>query len=62
VGIVLTAKVGDRVERGMPIGMVHARDEEHGHATAASVGAAYTVADEPGEVPPLVYAWNEEVR
>jgi len=62
VGIVLTAKVGDRVERGAPFGMVHARDEEQGHATAASVVAALTIADEPGEEPPLVYAWSEEVR
>ena len=62
VGIVLTPEVGDRVDRGAPIGMVHARDEARGQTTAASVLAAITIADEPGEEPPLVYAWSEEVR
>ena len=62
VGIVLTPKVGDRIELGAPVGTVHARDAGLGHETAAAVLAALGVADEPVEEPPLVYAWSEEVR
>lgn len=62
VGIVLTPKVGDRIELGAPVGTVHARDAGLGYETAAAVLAALGVADEPVEEPPLVYAWSEEVR
>jgi thymidine phosphorylase len=61
VGIVLTPKVGDRIEDGQPIGVVHARDEQQGRAAAIAVGAALTIGEESGERPPMVYAWSEEV-
>ena len=42
--------------------MVHARDEDHGRADGRSRRARRSrSADEPGEQPPLVYAWSEEV-
>ena len=62
VGIVLEPNVGDRIEAGASIGAVHAQDGDLGGAMVAAVLAALTVAEEPGAVPPLVYAWSEEVR
>jgi pyrimidine-nucleoside phosphorylase len=59
VGIVLRAKVGDRLEEGKPIGEVHARDEKFAAAAAASVNAALTVSDARPERPPLVYRWRD---
>jgi len=61
VGIVLTPKVGDRIEEGQPIGVVHARDEQQGRAAAIAIGATLTIGEQPGERPPMVYAWSEEV-
>lgn len=58
VGIVLRAKIGDRMEPGEPIGEVHARNEDAVRATAAAVNAAITVSEEPVEPPPLVYGWR----
>ena len=52
VGIVLTPKVGDRIEDGQPIGVVHARDEQQGRAAAIAIGATLTIGEEPGERPP----------
>jgi thymidine phosphorylase len=59
VGIVLRAKVGDRLEEGKPIGEVHARDEKFAAAAAASVNAALTVSDARSERPPLIYRWRD---
>ncbi len=61
VGIVLTPKVGDRLEGGQPIGEVHARDADAARAAADAVTAALTVGEEPVEPPPLVHRWREEV-
>ena len=61
VGIVLTPKVGDRIERGSPIGSVHARDQDRGRTTAAAILQALTIEAEAVEPPPLVYGWSEEV-
>jgi pyrimidine-nucleoside phosphorylase len=59
VGIVLRAKVGDRLEEGRPIGEIHARDEKFAAAAAAAVNAALTVSDARPETPPLVYRWRD---
>ena len=56
VGIVCTPKIGDRLQRGSPIGAVHARTTEAAREAAAAVLAALTVTDEPVSPPPLVYA------
>src|ERR671918_274521 len=59
VGIVLRAKVGDRLEEGKPIGEIHARDEKFAVAASAAVNAALTVTDSRPERPPLVYRWRD---
>jgi pyrimidine-nucleoside phosphorylase len=59
VGIVLRAKVGDRLEQGAPIGEIHARDEKFAQAAATAVNAALTVSDARPERPPLVYRWRD---
>jgi pyrimidine-nucleoside phosphorylase len=59
VGIVIRAKVGDRVERDQPIGEVHARTEDAAIHAAGRVVAALTLSEEPSESPPLVHGWHE---
>jgi pyrimidine-nucleoside phosphorylase len=61
VGIVLTPKVGDRLEGGQPIGEVHARDVAAARAAIDAVTAALTIGEEPVEPPPLVHRWTREV-
>jgi pyrimidine-nucleoside phosphorylase len=56
VGIVLTAKVGDRVEEGAVIGEVHARTEETAEAASSAVVAALEIGEDPSPAPPLVAA------
>jgi pyrimidine-nucleoside phosphorylase len=59
VGIVLRAKVGDRLEPGQPIGEVHARDEKIAGAAIAAVNAALTSSETPISPPPLVHGWRD---
>jgi pyrimidine-nucleoside phosphorylase len=61
VGIVLTPKVGDRLEPGEPIGEVHARDEDDAKMAANAVRAALTIGDGPAGAFPLVHRWIGEV-
>jgi pyrimidine-nucleoside phosphorylase len=58
VGIVLRAKVGDRLEAAEPIGEIHARDDDAARAAADHVNAALAIRDEQVEPPPLVYGWR----
>jgi len=48
VGVVLRAKAGDRVDAGVVLADVHARDEAAATAAASRVLAAYDLADDPG--------------
>ena len=57
VGIVFHPKVGDRVERGEPVGEVHARDEDAARAAARRVLGALRLSDGPVAPPPLVHGW-----
>jgi pyrimidine-nucleoside phosphorylase len=59
VGIVLRAKVGDRVERGEPVGEVHARSQDAADLAASRVLAALELSEEPMEPPTLVHRWLE---
>jgi pyrimidine-nucleoside phosphorylase len=59
VGVVIRAKVGDRVQAGDPIGEVHARDEKFATASVGAVNAALTITDSRAEAPPLVYRWRD---
>ena len=61
-GIVFRARIGDRLERGAPIGEVHARTEEAAGAAARRVLDALTVGDGPVEPPPLVHGWMDAAR
>jgi pyrimidine-nucleoside phosphorylase len=59
VGIVVRAKIGDRLEVGQPIGEVHARDDQAAREASRRVLDAIAVQDEPVTPPPLVHAWLE---
>lgn len=55
VGVVLAAKVGDRVERGQPLCWVHASDAARLAAAKEEVLAAYAFSPEPVSPPPLIH-------
>jgi pyrimidine-nucleoside phosphorylase len=57
VGIVFRPKVGDRVERGQELGVVHARDEAAAEACSGAVRSALDIGEVPVEPVPLVHAW-----
>ena len=57
VGIVMHAKIGDRLEIGMPIGEIHARDEVAAQEAARRTLGALMLTERPVEPPPLVYSW-----
>ena len=54
VGFVLQAKVGDHVEAGQPLIVVHARTATAGKAVRSALLAAYTWSAEPVPAPPLL--------
>jgi pyrimidine-nucleoside phosphorylase len=54
VGLHLTAKTGDAVEAGQPLGIVFARDGASAEAAAGAVLAAIEVGDGPVDVLPLI--------
>jgi thymidine phosphorylase len=55
VAVELSAKLGDRVESGQPIGRILARDEGAAQAAAGGLLAALRWSDQPVEPPPLVH-------
>ena len=56
VGLVLHAKVGDRVETGAPLFTIHAnRDNETTAAALQRASRAYGWSDEPVDPPPLIH-------
>jgi pyrimidine-nucleoside phosphorylase len=59
VGIVVRAKIGDRIEAGESIGEVHARDVDALENAAARVNAALTIGEGDVAPPPLVRGWFE---
>jgi pyrimidine-nucleoside phosphorylase len=54
VGIVCEAKRGDRVDRGQPLALVHARDEASADEAERSLLHAYRIGDEAPEPRPVV--------
>jgi thymidine phosphorylase len=56
-GIILGAKVGERLETGQEIGEIHARDEDAAAAAETETLAALEIRDAPAPSPPLVYRW-----
>jgi thymidine phosphorylase len=59
VGLTLTAKVADRVDRGQEIGLIHARDEDAGGAAAERLLTSIRWSEDPVSPLPLVYGWQE---
>ena len=57
VGLVLRAKIGDRIERGEVVGQVHARDEASADAASAATLEALTLVEGEIERPDLIHAW-----
>jgi pyrimidine-nucleoside phosphorylase len=47
VGIMLRARIGDRVERGQPLADVHARSQADAEAAIRALRAAFTLSPEP---------------
>ena len=54
VGLVLRAKVGDRVEAGAPLLTIHAANAAAAEGVAPRLAAAYTLGDAPVSPPPLI--------
>jgi len=57
VGIVLTAKVGDRLERGEMIGEIHARTDDAATSARTTVLGSLRLDEAEVEAPPLFHAW-----
>jgi pyrimidine-nucleoside phosphorylase len=57
VGIEFFPKLGDRLETGQPIAVIHARDESAATGAEARIRRALTISQDPVEAPPLVYGW-----
>jgi len=57
VGIVFRPKIGDRLDAGDEMGLVHARDEVAAGECARRVLDAVTWSAEPVQPPPLVHGW-----
>src|SRR5262249_40165073 len=55
VGLLLAAKVGDRVAEGAPLLHIHAASEADAERVAPRLAAAYTIGDEEIAPPPLIY-------
>ncbi|MBC8161024.1 MAG: thymidine phosphorylase [Roseiflexaceae bacterium] len=55
VGLVIAAKVGDRVSEGQPLLQIHAASAQAATAVAARLAAAYTIGDQSVAAPPLIY-------
>lgn len=60
VGIEFLAKVGDRLEGGDTIAIVHARTDDQASDAQRRVLEAIEVVAEPVQPPPLVYDWYGE--
>jgi pyrimidine-nucleoside phosphorylase len=56
VAVELSAKLGDQVERGQPIGQILAGDEDAGRSATDGLLAALRWSDRPVPAPPLVHA------
>lgn len=56
VGVMVHAKVGDRVEAGAPLCTVYAANEEQARRVMGQIVEAYTIGDQPVMPLPIVYA------
>jgi pyrimidine-nucleoside phosphorylase/thymidine phosphorylase len=60
VGIVVTAKIGDRLAAGASVGTVHARTETDAERAAAATIAAIHLTEGEVSAPPLVHGWFDD--
>jgi thymidine phosphorylase len=58
VGIEFFPKVGDKLEGGQPMALIHARDEGAGATAEDRVRQAITMSDGPVVAPRLLYGWH----
>ena len=58
VGLELRPEIGDRVEPGLPVAIVHARDDEGARVAADRIRASIGVSDRQIEPSPLVLGWH----
>ena len=56
VGLVLHARIGDKVEKGMPLVTIYAKDEAAADTAAAKVRQVIKLSTAPVQQPPLWYA------
>ena len=56
VGFVLQKRIGDKVERGEPLAILHARDEDSAKAAEEALGRHILVGDGPVKPEPLIFA------
>ena len=54
-GVLVHARIGDRVEKGDRLCTIHARSEEDARRAAATLNAAYRLTDGPAAVPDLIH-------
>ena len=59
VGVMLAVKVGERVQRGQPVAVVHARDEGRSSVARAILRRTIRVAEEPVPIAPLIH-WRSD--
>lgn len=55
VGVVLHAKVGDRMEQGQPLLTIYAKDSAMADGARQRLLGAYTWSEEPVDAPPLIH-------
>lgn len=55
VGIIMRARIGDRVEPGAPLAEIHARTDADAHAAEAALREAFTLSAEPVAAPEDAY-------
>jgi pyrimidine-nucleoside phosphorylase len=58
VGIEFHPKIGDALEEGQEVAVVHARDAGAASGAANRILAAMTIEAQPQPAPPLVFAWH----
>ena len=54
VGLIVAARIGDRLGQGAPLATMHYNDEALAEASAKLVAAAFTIGDSPVEPPALI--------
>jgi thymidine phosphorylase len=54
VGLMIAARVGDRMDEGLPLATIHYNDEARVGEAAEMIAAAYTIGASPVEPPALI--------